>query len=373
MENRQDGKGKRKAGDPAADTRQLDMWSAGQAAPVAEVESRIPPQAPEPVSLQKVREHRRRTGSAPTSVKVTVSGTSRHAAERYSNRSLPALTRRQHELLDYLRRRAERGDLPPSLTEICRDLGLSSRGSLHKQIVALVKANLVEAMHGKQRGVRLTPGSLGRPDGEVALLGAIAAGRPIEALTRDESVRLPEWLRSTSDCYALRVRGDSMRDAGILDGDLVGRALKEVTAGAGVEAFVVLADDNEIHVLGALVLERTILGAIKADGAEIDVLFELEPEAEQDALFENAGFHLGVADGTEEDGLEAAQFIDRAVGKDFAGAKVSFAAEIEVVPVEFEAELGGRHFCDLEGLEGHFGTRAVAADDCDIVRFHFIN
>lgn len=221
MENKQGGKGKRKGANAPADTRQMDLWSAAQAAPAPETGSRNPPQAPEPVSLAKAREHRRKTAAGNAAVKVTVSGTARHADARYSSRTLPALTRRQHELLDYLRRRVERGDLPPSLTEICRDLGLSSRGSLHKQIVALVRANLVEPMLGKQRGVRLTPGSGGHPDGEVALLGAIAAGRPIEALTRDESVRLPEWLRSTADCYALRVRGDSMRDAGILDGDLV--------------------------------------------------------------------------------------------------------------------------------------------------------
>lgn len=225
MENKQEGKGKRKAGDGSPDTRQMDLWSAAQPAPTAETDSRNPVQAadalPPPISIEKAREHRRKTGGAAGAVKVTVSGTSRHAAERFSNRTLPALTRRQHELLDYLRRRNERGELPPSLTEICRDIGLSSRGSLHKQIVALVKANLVEPMLGKQRGVRLTAGSSNRADGEVALLGAIAAGHPIEALTRDETVRLPEWLRSTADCYALRVRGDSMRDAGILDGDLV--------------------------------------------------------------------------------------------------------------------------------------------------------
>ena len=225
MENRQDGKGKRKGGDSPADTRQMDLWSAAQAAHAAEMESRNSPQAVEPASsvttLEKAREHRRKAGAGPSAVKVTVSGATRHANDRFSSRTLPALTRRQHELLDYLRRRSERGELPPSLTEICRDLGLSSRGSLHKQIVALVKANLVEPMLGKQRGVRLTAGSQGRAEGEVALLGAIAAGRPIEALTRDETVRLPEWLRSTADCYALRVRGDSMRDAGILDGDLV--------------------------------------------------------------------------------------------------------------------------------------------------------
>lgn len=134
-------------------------------------------------------------------------------------KNVPALTRRQHDLLDYLRRRREQGLLPPSLTEICRDLGLVSRGSLHKQVMALVRADLVEPMQGKQRGVRLLEG----PDehGQVPLLGAIAAGRPIEAVLRQERVEVPQWLSAGRSCYALKVKGDSMRDAGILDGDVV--------------------------------------------------------------------------------------------------------------------------------------------------------
>ncbi len=152
-------------------------------------------------------------------VKVTVSAPARSIASA-SVRTLPALTRRQHELLDYLRRRAESGLRPASLTEICKDLGLASRGSLHKQVVALVHAGLAEPMNGKQRGVRLLDAA-NDSDGVVPLLGAIAAGRPIEALSRDETVQIPPWLRASGDCYALRVRGDSMRDVGILDGDVV--------------------------------------------------------------------------------------------------------------------------------------------------------
>jgi repressor LexA len=135
-------------------------------------------------------------------------------------RALPALTRRQHDLLVYLRDRETRGERPPSLGEICRDLGLASRGSLHKQVVALVEAGLVEAMNGKQRGVRLIEAA-NDEDGAIPLLGAIAAGRPIEALIRDERITLPAWLKVPGPCYALRVKGDSMRDAGILDGDVV--------------------------------------------------------------------------------------------------------------------------------------------------------
>lgn len=153
-----------------------------------------------------------------------------------------ALTRRQHELLDYLRRRRQQGLLPPSLTEICRDLGLASRGSLHKQVVALVKAGLVEPMMGKQRGVRLVVDAA-NDEGRVPLLGAIAAGRPIEAVLRQESIEVPAWMTRGLRCYALRVKGDSMRDAGILDGDLV--LVEPRTEARNGEAVVALIDREE--------------------------------------------------------------------------------------------------------------------------------
>lgn len=154
----------------------------------------------------------------------------------------PPLTRRQHELLDYLRRRRQQGLLPPSLTEICRDLGLASRGSLHKQVVALVKANLVEPMMGKQRGVRLV-GDAANDDGRVPLLGAIAAGRPIEAVLRQEAVEVPPWMTRGLHCYALRVKGDSMREAGILDGDIV--LVEPRTEARNGETVVALIDHSE--------------------------------------------------------------------------------------------------------------------------------
>lgn len=223
MENRQgrkgkpDGNAKARAAAAAADRRQMDLWTGGERAADA---PQPPPknvvQLPEAPAKSAVSRTRAKPAARPA-VQVTVSKPSRLQATS-SARSLPALTRRQHELLDYLRRRAMQPGPPPSLNEICRDVGLASRGSLHKQVVALVHAGLVEPMQGKQRGVRLVAG--GAANDEVPMLGAIAAGRPIEALSRDEGVALPDWLRSGS-CYALRVRGDSMRDVGILDGDVV--------------------------------------------------------------------------------------------------------------------------------------------------------
>lgn len=128
-----------------------------------------------------------------------------------------SLTSAQRRLLDHLRQRARAGLAPASLEELCKELGLASRGSLHKQVSALVDAGLVAPMDGKQRGVRLRD----TEEGSLPLLGRIAAGRPIEALVGSERVSVPAQLRPRGDAYALEVRGDSMRDAGIHDGDVV--------------------------------------------------------------------------------------------------------------------------------------------------------
>lgn len=131
-----------------------------------------------------------------------------------------ALTRRQQAILEHLRESRERQAHPPTLDEICGELGLRSRGSLHKHVQALVKAGHVEPLSGKQRGVRLRePGQddlLSLP-----LLGRIAAGRPIEALENPQDLEVPRQLRGKGRCYVLQVRGDSMIDEGILDGDWV--------------------------------------------------------------------------------------------------------------------------------------------------------
>ena len=128
------------------------------------------------------------------------------------------LTRRQADVLAWLRERRRRGGRPPKLDEICRGLRLRSRGSLHKHVQALVEAGLVEPMRGMRRGVRLREEPAAA---EVPLAGTIVAGRPIEAVELPESVEVPAFLRGDRPSFALRVRGDSMIGDGILDGDVV--------------------------------------------------------------------------------------------------------------------------------------------------------
>jgi repressor LexA len=131
------------------------------------------------------------------------------------------LTRRQLEIYDFLREHLDDFPHPPTLDELCDALGLSSRGSLHKQIQALIEAGLVEPMNHLRRGIRLAGRDAAAEGDDLPLLGRIAAGRPIEAIATPETVRVPPALRTQRDCYVLQVRGDSMVDEGILDGDWV--------------------------------------------------------------------------------------------------------------------------------------------------------
>jgi repressor LexA len=158
---------------------------------------------------------------------------------------LPPLTRRQQEIYDFLREHLGDFPHPPTLDELCDALGLSSRGSLHKQIQALIDAGLVEPMNNQRRGIRLVDSDF--PAGEdgdaLPLFGYIAAGRPIEAISNPELISVPPQLRTPRPCYVLEVRGDSMIEAGILDGDWVVIEHREQADNGDI--VVALVDDGE--------------------------------------------------------------------------------------------------------------------------------
>ena len=155
----------------------------------------------------------------------------------------PALTRMQRAVLEHLREWRREQPQPPTLDELCRSMGLKSRGSFHKHVAELISAGLVEPMDRRRRGVRLTESEI---DGERALplLGTVAAGRPIEALEVPESLEVPEALRGRGECFVLRVKVDSMVDAGILDGDWV--VVESRTSARNGEMVVALIDGEEV-------------------------------------------------------------------------------------------------------------------------------
>jgi repressor LexA len=160
-----------------------------------------------------------------------------------------SLTRRQQQIFEFLREHAHSFAHPPTLDELAATLGLKSRGSLHKQIQALIDAGLVEPMNRTRRGIRLTPNA--RTASTIAedtlpLLGRIAAGRPIEAIEDAQRMGVPPTLRSGDNCYVLQVQGDSMIEDGILDGDWI--VVEPCQQASNGEMVVAMVDGSEATV-----------------------------------------------------------------------------------------------------------------------------
>ena len=131
------------------------------------------------------------------------------------------LTKRQREILDYLHEFIGERGYAPSLEEIGRRFGLSSLATVHKHLTNLQDKGFIRRAWNRSRSVELVPSVMGARALDLPLLGYVAAGAPIEAVVSAETVSVPEDLAGTRDTYALRVRGDSMIEEQIRDGDLV--------------------------------------------------------------------------------------------------------------------------------------------------------
>ena len=131
------------------------------------------------------------------------------------------LTKRQKELLDYLAQYIEQNGYAPTLEEIGRNFALGSLATVHKHLQNLERKGHIRRLPNRSRAVEVTPRDGTRSTVQVPLLGRVAAGIPLEPVEVPESVALPEELLGRGDTFALRVQGDSMKDDGILDGDVV--------------------------------------------------------------------------------------------------------------------------------------------------------
>lgn len=130
------------------------------------------------------------------------------------------LTPRQRQVLDLVRRRIRETGFPPTRAEIAEALGFRSANAAEEHLRALARRGAIELQRGTSRGIRL----LGEADEEssLPLVGRVAAGSPVLAAEHIEGrCRVDPALFHPRADYLLRVRGSSMRDAGILDGDLL--------------------------------------------------------------------------------------------------------------------------------------------------------
>jgi len=152
------------------------------------------------------------------------------------------LTDRQRQAYDAIRDHLANHGVTPKLAELGRALGIRSRGVVHRHVRALVDAGLVEVEPGRHRGIRLA-GSEPPPDGmTLPLLGRIVAGQPLEAIPDEQTVDLSEFFVG-SGRFVLRVQGDSMIEAGILDGDMV--VVRQAEQASDGDIVVALIDNAE--------------------------------------------------------------------------------------------------------------------------------
>jgi len=186
------------------------------------------------------------------------------------------LTRKQLELLRFIHERLKEAGVPPSFDEMKDALDLRSKSGIHRLITALEERGFIRRLPNRARAIEVvrlpeavshgmgnrtrgfTPsvieGHLGRvranseEDGgrpvAVPVMGRIAAGTPIEAIqTRSHTISIPPDLLSAGEHFALEVRGDSMIEAGILDGDLV--LIRRVETADTGDIVVALIDEEE--------------------------------------------------------------------------------------------------------------------------------
>jgi repressor LexA len=157
------------------------------------------------------------------------------------------LTERQQQVLDYIRKTVADRGYPPSVREIGEAIGLSSPSTVHSHLSALVRAGAIKRDPTKPRAImiveQMEPADASPlPDRlrAVPVLGRIAAGTPILAAEHvEEVIPLPVDLIGNDPVFLLEVKGDSMKDAGILEGDLVAvRSQKDARDGEIVAALI---------------------------------------------------------------------------------------------------------------------------------------
>jgi repressor LexA len=141
------------------------------------------------------------------------------------------LTKRQQEIFDFIRKYSAKYGYPPTVRDIGKAVGLASSSTVHAHLSNLEKIGLLRRDPSKPRAIELLDRAVGsavesvrgivRPDG-LPLVGTVAAGQPVLADENvEEYVSVPQIAGGDDGAYLLRVRGDSMKNAGILEGDFV--------------------------------------------------------------------------------------------------------------------------------------------------------
>ena len=153
--------------------------------------------------------------------------------------NISLLTPLEDKMLQYIQQHLGQHGQGPTLTEIGQALGISSKGTVHRYVQALVEKGYLLHTERGWRGIRLAKQS--HSHATLPLAGRIASGHPIEAIPGQDQLNLGDFIRE--DHYALQVKGDSMCDIGILDGDMV--IIKRQSNARNGDIVVALIDGQE--------------------------------------------------------------------------------------------------------------------------------
>ncbi|MFD0966783.1 transcriptional repressor LexA [Seminibacterium arietis] len=197
-----------------------------------------------------------------------------------------ALTARQQEVYDLLKRHLETTGMPPTRAEISKELGFRSPNAAEEHLKALARKGVIEIIAGASRGIRLLAEEMNEPDG-LPLIGRVAAGEPILAEQHIEGTyQIDANMFKPQANFLLKVHGQSMKDIGILDGDLLAvHSTKDVRNGQVVVARI----ENEVTVKR---LERK--GAIVYLRAENEEFEPIIIDLSQQPDFEIEGIAVGI-------------------------------------------------------------------------------
>jgi repressor LexA len=156
---------------------------------------------------------------------------------------MPA-TAKQRRVFEFIRRYIDSNQEPPTIAEIGRHFQMRSPASVHAILLALEREGLIKRTPNVSRGIEIVEQEDGGDDddNQISLLGTVAAGQPIEAILSNDTIAVPKDMQGHGRTFALRVRGDSMIDENIQDGDIIIVASQK-TAENG-QVVVALIDGN---------------------------------------------------------------------------------------------------------------------------------
>ncbi len=157
------------------------------------------------------------------------------------------VTAKQRRVYEFIKGYIESNGEPPTIAEIGRHFQISSSATVHGILSALEREGLIKRIPNISRGIEIVKqAGEGDDKGEIPLLGTVAAGQPIEAILSHDSISVPRDLQGRGRTFALRVRGDSMIDEHIQDGDII-VVTSQKTAENG-QVVVALIDGNNATV-----------------------------------------------------------------------------------------------------------------------------